>query len=191
MSAQLLSTLPLWRLPDSVRAVPCLAAARALHAGGLPVRCAETRAQFCSGVLPRLPVTTAPLFLLSCLFSAARVDLVSLLKLQPLEDSLPWSAWTICEAWAEQRSFFTTRAGRPDLYRAANDILRHCGEERRLRRGKRRDVASAGPAVEPPCFRPSNMPLHSGRPHCSLLQAARIFRQVRRGGAAQHHHGGR
>lgn len=55
------------------------------------------------------------------------MDLIALLKLQPLEDSLPWSAWTICEAWAEQRSFFTTRAGRPDVYRAANDILRHCG----------------------------------------------------------------
>ncbi|XP_028410961.1 guanine nucleotide-binding protein-like 1 [Dendronephthya gigantea] len=37
---------------------------------------------------------------------------------------LKWSAWDICDAWAEQRGFHTAKAGRPDTYRAANNLLR-------------------------------------------------------------------
>lgn len=36
----------------------------------------------------------------------------------------PWTAWTICEAWALKRGFRTARAARLDVYRAANSILR-------------------------------------------------------------------
>ena len=35
-----------------------------------------------------------------------------------------WSAWDICEAWAEERGYVTAKGGRPDVYRAANHILR-------------------------------------------------------------------
>ncbi|XP_046845261.1 guanine nucleotide-binding protein-like 1 isoform X2 [Xenia sp. Carnegie-2017] len=51
-------------------------------------------------------------------------------KIAQLEDdeSIPkdieWSAWDICDAWAEQRGFRTAKAGRPDTYRAANSLLR-------------------------------------------------------------------
>ncbi|KAI8068633.1 hypothetical protein BC940DRAFT_298669 [Gongronella butleri] len=42
-----------------------------------------------------------------------------------LDDSpRPWSAWMVCEAYAEQRGFFTAKAASPDAYRAANAILR-------------------------------------------------------------------
>ncbi|XP_031560357.1 guanine nucleotide-binding protein-like 1 isoform X2 [Actinia tenebrosa] len=36
----------------------------------------------------------------------------------------PWSAWDVCDAWAEQRGYLTAKAGRNDTYRAANSILR-------------------------------------------------------------------
>jgi hypothetical protein len=61
---------------------------------------------------------------------AQRVDLVRLLKLARPEDApagFVWSAWTICEAWAERCGFFTAKAGRPDAYRAAVSILHHTG----------------------------------------------------------------
>lgn len=35
-----------------------------------------------------------------------------------------WSAWDICEQWAEERGYYTAKGARPDLYRAANHILR-------------------------------------------------------------------
>jgi hypothetical protein len=37
---------------------------------------------------------------------------------------LKWSAYYICDAWAEKRGFMTAKAGRNDVYRAANHILR-------------------------------------------------------------------
>ncbi|KAI9199722.1 uncharacterized protein BJ171DRAFT_517612 [Polychytrium aggregatum] len=47
-------------------------------------------------------------------------------KVDSEEDRGPreWSAWKICEAFAIQRGFLTARAARPDVYRAANLILR-------------------------------------------------------------------
>ncbi|KAJ2644565.1 hypothetical protein GGF44_000553 [Coemansia sp. RSA 1694] len=35
-----------------------------------------------------------------------------------------WSAWAICEAFAIDRGFYTSKAARPDVYRAALHILR-------------------------------------------------------------------
>ncbi|KAJ2414022.1 hypothetical protein GGI10_002670 [Coemansia sp. RSA 2530] len=35
-----------------------------------------------------------------------------------------WSAWAICEAFAVDRGFYTSKAARPDVYRAALHILR-------------------------------------------------------------------
>ncbi|KAI8918915.1 hypothetical protein BC831DRAFT_406279, partial [Entophlyctis helioformis] len=43
-----------------------------------------------------------------------------------------WSGWTICEAFALQRGFLTTRAARPDVYRAANLLLRMANDGRLL-----------------------------------------------------------
>nr|KAJ3418968.1 Guanine nucleotide-binding-like protein 1 [Polyrhizophydium stewartii] len=43
-----------------------------------------------------------------------------------------WSGWTICEALAIQRGFLTPRAARPDVYRAANLILRMANDGRLL-----------------------------------------------------------
>lgn len=43
-----------------------------------------------------------------------------------------WSAFTICESWAVHRGFLTARSGRPDVYRAANHLLRMALDGRTL-----------------------------------------------------------
>ena len=55
-----------------------------------------------------------------------RINLVRLLRLQHPEGDTEttWSAYDVCEAWAEKRGFLTARTSRPDIYRAANNILR-------------------------------------------------------------------
>jgi len=63
-----------------------------------------------------------------------RLDLPSLLGLTPPRISPKknnketgeyiWSAMDICEAWAMKCGYRTSKAGRPDVYRAANKILR-------------------------------------------------------------------
>eukprot|EP00912_Choanoflagellata_sp_UC4_P002065 UC4_evm7s1315 len=75
-------------------------------------------------------------------YLAERVDLVGLLSLEKYHPEIvndefdtiaecsKWSAWSICEAWAYKRGFLTNKAGRPDVYRAANAILRHAVEGR-------------------------------------------------------------
>uniref|UniRef100_A0A8C1NIY2 Guanine nucleotide-binding protein-like 1 n=1 Tax=Cyprinus carpio TaxID=7962 RepID=A0A8C1NIY2_CYPCA len=35
-----------------------------------------------------------------------------------------WTAWDVCEAWAEKRGYKTAKAARNDVYRAANSLLR-------------------------------------------------------------------
>lgn len=56
-------------------------------------------------------------------FIAERVNLVGILNIQQ-EDGEKWSPILICEAWAMKRGFLTARSGRPDVARAANNILR-------------------------------------------------------------------
>jgi len=59
---------------------------------------------------------------------AERIDLVkelrieSIIKVKSKESSL--SAWIICEAYAMLKGFNTAKGGRPDVWRAANLILR-------------------------------------------------------------------
>ncbi|KAJ2656520.1 hypothetical protein IWW48_004980 [Coemansia sp. RSA 1200] len=69
----------------------------------------------------------------SVLYLAQRVPLEKVLALKPPSPpendaySLPeykWSAWAICEAFAIDRGFYTSKAARPDVYRAALHILR-------------------------------------------------------------------
>lgn len=43
-----------------------------------------------------------------------------------------WSAYAICESWAVHRGFLTARSGRPDVYRAANHLLRMALDGRTL-----------------------------------------------------------
>ncbi|KAI2811186.1 Guanine nucleotide-binding-like protein 1 [Blomia tropicalis] len=59
-------------------------------------------------------------------YMAERINLVRLLRLQHPEGDTEnvWSAYDICEAWAEKRGFLTARTARPDIYRAANHLLR-------------------------------------------------------------------
>ncbi|PIK38905.1 putative guanine nucleotide-binding protein-like 1 isoform X1 [Apostichopus japonicus] len=61
-------------------------------------------------------------------FLAQRIPLVKILKIthpDADETSSPeWSAYDICDAWAEKRGFMTAKASRRDVYRAANNILR-------------------------------------------------------------------
>ncbi|XP_054715883.1 guanine nucleotide-binding protein-like 1 [Uloborus diversus] len=64
-------------------------------------------------------------------FLCQRVPLQNILKLKHpgLEYSEPgeelkWSSFDICEAWAIKRGFHTAKTSRPDVYRAANNILR-------------------------------------------------------------------
>lgn len=59
------------------------------------------------------------------------------LSLSPPEDwdlseKYVWTAWSICEEFAEQRGFHTAKAARPDVYRAANTILRLTADGRIL-----------------------------------------------------------
>ncbi|XP_019849904.1 PREDICTED: guanine nucleotide-binding protein-like 1 isoform X1 [Amphimedon queenslandica] len=46
------------------------------------------------------------------------------------ESSLNWTAWNICDAWAEKKQYFTARAARLDTYRAANHLLRLASDGR-------------------------------------------------------------
>ncbi|KAJ3235178.1 Guanine nucleotide-binding-like protein 1 [Chytriomyces hyalinus] len=46
--------------------------------------------------------------------------------------SYKWSAWDICEAFAIQRGFLTPKVSRPDVYRAANLLLRMANDGRLL-----------------------------------------------------------
>ncbi|KAG2373608.1 hypothetical protein C9374_011897 [Naegleria lovaniensis] len=61
-------------------------------------------------------------------YLAERIDLVRLLKLQQdeydAENNIPWSAWTLSEAYARKRGYMTKKNARPDVYRAANELLR-------------------------------------------------------------------
>ncbi|KAJ1893769.1 hypothetical protein LPJ66_005567 [Kickxella alabastrina] len=61
-------------------------------------------------------------------YLAERVPVEQLLNLLPENTSGmvkgQWSAWAICEAFAVDRGFYTSKAARPDVYRAALHILR-------------------------------------------------------------------
>ncbi|KAI8054039.1 P-loop containing nucleoside triphosphate hydrolase protein [Syncephalis plumigaleata] len=71
-------------------------------------------------------------------FLAERVPVERVLNLRPSlqggkkhtvhrdeeEDNYEWTAWDICEEFAIQRGFMTARGARPDVSRAANQILR-------------------------------------------------------------------
>ncbi|KAI8378996.1 hypothetical protein BD560DRAFT_389221 [Blakeslea trispora] len=62
-------------------------------------------------------------------YLAEHIPLEKVLSLTPpceIQDMkhYQWSAWSICEQFAEQRGFLTAKAARPDVYRAANTILR-------------------------------------------------------------------
>ncbi|TPX68245.1 hypothetical protein SpCBS45565_g03293 [Spizellomyces sp. 'palustris'] len=72
-------------------------------------------------------------------YLAERVPLEEILKLHHPDQDDPdtastfhWSAWRICEAFALDRGFLTARVARPDVYRAANMILRMCVDGRIL-----------------------------------------------------------
>lgn len=95
-------------------------------------------------------------------YLAERIDMVERLKLKPVDEirhekpalndrnyvsaevksdkskpkqvgtSDEWSAYTICESWAVHKGFLTARSGRPDVYRAANHILRMALDGRTL-----------------------------------------------------------
>ncbi|KAJ1865373.1 hypothetical protein LPJ73_000018 [Coemansia sp. RSA 2703] len=61
-------------------------------------------------------------------YLAERIPLEKMLNLLPKNTSAmvknEWSAWGICEAFAVDRGFYTSKAARPDVYRAALHILR-------------------------------------------------------------------
>lgn len=57
-------------------------------------------------------------------FLAERIDIPKLLSLNHPNKEKEWSAMDICEAFALKRGFLTAKAARPDVYRAANSILR-------------------------------------------------------------------
>ncbi|XP_071880936.1 guanine nucleotide-binding protein-like 1 [Anas platyrhynchos] len=63
-------------------------------------------------------------------FLASRLPLPDLLQLRPPTNPSGWTAWDICEAWAEKRGYKTAKAARNDAYRAANSILRLAAEGR-------------------------------------------------------------
>ncbi|XP_042658023.1 guanine nucleotide-binding protein-like 1 isoform X2 [Tyto alba] len=63
-------------------------------------------------------------------YLASRLSLPPLLQLRPPSAAAGWTAWDICEAWAEKRGYKTAKAARNDVYRAANSILRLAAEGR-------------------------------------------------------------
>ncbi|KAF8953577.1 Guanine nucleotide-binding-like protein 1 [Entomortierella lignicola] len=69
-------------------------------------------------------------------YLAMRVNIPRLLKLDPPPSyergPFRWSAFAICESFALQRGFLTAKAGHPDVYRAANAILRLANDGRIL-----------------------------------------------------------
>ncbi|ORY97811.1 hypothetical protein BCR43DRAFT_523924 [Syncephalastrum racemosum] len=69
-------------------------------------------------------------------YLAERIPLEKILTLTPpdLDNSMSyrWSAWSICEEYAIHRGFLTAQAARPDVYRAANTILRLTNDGRIL-----------------------------------------------------------
>lgn len=57
-------------------------------------------------------------------FLAERLDLVRMVRIDHPENDDTWSAMDICEGWAKKRGYLTAKAARPDVYRAANSLLR-------------------------------------------------------------------
>ncbi|KAI9596719.1 P-loop containing nucleoside triphosphate hydrolase protein [Syncephalis fuscata] len=58
-------------------------------------------------------------------FLAERVPVERILNLKAGNDAnYEWTAWDICEEFAIQRGFMTARGARPDVSRAANQLLR-------------------------------------------------------------------
>lgn len=62
-----------------------------------------------------------------------RTNFLSVLKLKHPDhcpesprdpDTQDWTAWDVCEAWADKRGYKTAMAARNDVYRAANSLLR-------------------------------------------------------------------
>ncbi|XP_039575499.1 guanine nucleotide-binding protein-like 1 [Passer montanus] len=62
-------------------------------------------------------------------FLGSRLALPPLLQLRP-PSGPGWTAWELCEAWAEKRGYKTARAARNDVARAANGLLRLAAEGR-------------------------------------------------------------
>ena len=73
-------------------------------------------------------------------YMAQRIDIPKILKLtHPDPDTdlregeeQQWTAYDVCEAWAIKRGFKTAKAARPDVYRAANHMLRMALDGRTL-----------------------------------------------------------
>lgn len=59
-------------------------------------------------------------------FLGERLNLPKLLKISLPADFDDWTATALCEAWACKKGYLTAKASRPDLYRAANHLLRMC-----------------------------------------------------------------
>ncbi|KAI8579601.1 hypothetical protein K450DRAFT_241781 [Umbelopsis ramanniana AG] len=67
-------------------------------------------------------------------YLAERIPLEKILRLSPPDGDKnhSWSAWDICEEFAKDRGFYTAKAARPDVYRAANTLLRLSNDGRIL-----------------------------------------------------------
>ncbi|KAF9917480.1 Guanine nucleotide-binding-like protein 1 [Lobosporangium transversale] len=69
-------------------------------------------------------------------YLAERVNIPRLLKLDPPPNyergPFRWSSFGVCEAYALQRGFLTAKSAHPDVYRAANAILRLANDGRIL-----------------------------------------------------------
>ncbi|KAG1440149.1 hypothetical protein G6F56_012034 [Rhizopus delemar] len=71
-------------------------------------------------------------------YLAQHIPLEDVLSLTPFDldsydkKTYQWSTWSICEAFAEDRGFHTAKTAQPDIYRAANAMLRLTAEGRIL-----------------------------------------------------------
>ncbi|KAJ2774941.1 hypothetical protein IWQ56_000348 [Coemansia nantahalensis] len=94
-------------------------------------------------------------------YLAERVPVEQVLALRPPPDArgpaaaYRWSAWDICEAFAVDRGFFTPKAARPDVYRAALYMLRWVLDGRVLLSFKPPGFFAAGGGARPASHLPT------------------------------------
>ena len=57
-------------------------------------------------------------------YLSERVPVIEQLKLTHPNEEKEWSPLDLCEAWSIKRRYYTAKAARPDVHRAANELLR-------------------------------------------------------------------
>ena len=57
-------------------------------------------------------------------YLGSRLNLVSMFQLKHVSDEREFTAWDLCESFAQKKNFMVNRKRYPDAYRGANFLLR-------------------------------------------------------------------